>query len=176
MDGSPNPHDILAVLGRQGACQVPGGRDPGGLPAPGRAHQRQAHRDDRPPDAAPGADRRRRGHRRSSSGRASRSGGSRRRTSGSWSGRREARHGGAAAPRDHQGVAFDGVVHLRRLLPGDDQGPHRGVGPREGRPPRRAEGERDHGPPDPRRNGRRDVPGHRIASPTSRWWWKLARA
>jgi hypothetical protein len=36
MDGPANPHDILKVLGEK-AGQVPGGRDPGGLPAPGRA-------------------------------------------------------------------------------------------------------------------------------------------
>ena len=54
MDGSANPHDILHQ-GREGARQVPGRRDPGGLPPPGRAHQRQAHRDDRAPDAAQGA-------------------------------------------------------------------------------------------------------------------------
>ena len=40
--------------GRRGARQLPDQRDPGRLPAAGRDHQRQAHRGDRPPDAAEG--------------------------------------------------------------------------------------------------------------------------
>ena len=46
--------------GRRGARRLPGQRDPGGLPAAGRGDQRQAHRGDRPPDAAEGRDHRRR--------------------------------------------------------------------------------------------------------------------
>ena len=42
---------------RRGAGELPDQRDPGGLPAPGRQDQRQAHRGDRPPDAAEGRDR-----------------------------------------------------------------------------------------------------------------------
>jgi len=45
-------------------------------------------------------------------------------------GRGEARHGGAAPSRDHEGFAIDGVVDLRRLLPGDDEDPHGRFGPR----------------------------------------------
>ena len=75
-------------------------------------------------------------------------------------GGRKARHGGAAPSRDHEGVAFDGVVDLRRLLPGDDQDPHGRIGPRAGGLPRRPEGKRDHGPPHPRRDGRRGVQSH----------------
>ena len=55
MDGSSNPHDILRDQGREGAREVPRRRGAGGLPPAGREDQRQAHRDDRPPDAAPGA-------------------------------------------------------------------------------------------------------------------------
>ena len=44
--------------GRRGAGELSHQRDPGGLSSPGRAHQRQAHRGDRPPDAAEGRDRR----------------------------------------------------------------------------------------------------------------------
>ena len=40
---------------REGAAVVPGERNPGGLPAAGRQHQRQAHRGDRSPDDALGA-------------------------------------------------------------------------------------------------------------------------
>ena len=43
--------------GRRGARQLPDQRDPGRLPAAGRDHQRQAHRGDRPPDAAEGGGR-----------------------------------------------------------------------------------------------------------------------
>ncbi len=42
--------------GHRGAGRLPGQRDPGGLPAAGRADQRQAHRGDRSPDAAEGRD------------------------------------------------------------------------------------------------------------------------
>ena len=41
----------------QGSAGVPGRRDPGGLPHPGRRHRRQAHREHRAPDAPEGADR-----------------------------------------------------------------------------------------------------------------------
>ena len=44
--------------GRGGARRLSRQRDPGGLPAAGRAHQRQAHRGDRPADAAEGRDHR----------------------------------------------------------------------------------------------------------------------
>ena len=57
MDGNPVPHDILRVLGRRGAGELSHQRDPGGLSPAGRAHQRQAHRGDRSPDAAEGRDR-----------------------------------------------------------------------------------------------------------------------
>ena len=39
----------------------------------------------------------------------------------------QAAHGAAAAPRHHEGVALDGLVHLGRVVPGDDEGPDRGV-------------------------------------------------
>ena len=54
MDGPRNPHDILAVLGEKELQALPGQRDPGGLPAAGRRHQRQAHRGHRPADDAVG--------------------------------------------------------------------------------------------------------------------------
>ena len=54
MDGPRNPHDILAVLGEKELQALPRQRDPGGLPAAGRRHQRQAHRGHRPPDDAVG--------------------------------------------------------------------------------------------------------------------------
>ncbi len=58
MDGNRVPHDILRDPRGRGAGELSRQRDPGGLPAAGRAHQRQAHRGDRAPDAAEGGDRR----------------------------------------------------------------------------------------------------------------------
>ena len=55
MDGNPVPHDILRDPRGRGAGELPDQRDPGGLSAAGRDDQRQAHRGDRPPDAAEGA-------------------------------------------------------------------------------------------------------------------------
>jgi hypothetical protein len=54
--GEPPRHP--AGEGREGAVGLAGERDPAGVPAPGRGHQRQAHRDHRAADAAPRA----RGH------------------------------------------------------------------------------------------------------------------
>ena len=50
----------------------------------------------------------------------------------------------AAHSRHHEGVARDGVVPLRRLLPGDDEGADRRRDRGQGRPAARAEGERHH--------------------------------
>ena len=58
IDGPINPHDVLQVLGREGAAALPGRQDPGGLPLPVGDHQRQALRGDRAPDDALGEDRR----------------------------------------------------------------------------------------------------------------------
>ena len=61
----------------------------------------------------------------------------------------------AAAARHHQGEPVDRELHLGGVVPGDDQGAHRGRDQRQGRPPARAQGERHHGPPDPGRHRRR---------------------
>ena len=61
----------------------------------------------------------------------------------------------AAPARHHEGVALDRELHLGRVVPGDDEGPHRSRHQRQGRSPRRPQGERHHGPPDPRRHRRR---------------------
>ena len=60
--GSPDPHDILEVLGVEALAEYLVERDPGGLSTAGREDQRQAHRGDRSPDAAEGRDHRRRRH------------------------------------------------------------------------------------------------------------------
>ena len=60
--GSPDPHDILEVLGIEPLAEYLVSGNPGGLSTPGREDQRQAHRGDRSPDAAEGRDHRRRRH------------------------------------------------------------------------------------------------------------------
>ena len=56
-----------------------------------------------------------------------------------------------AAHGHHQGLPRDRELPVRRLLPGDDQGPHRGRHQGQGRPPRRPQGERHHRQAHPRR-------------------------
>ena len=146
--GDPRPHRRRALPGRRGAE---------GLPRPGRRHQRQAHRADRPPDAEEGADRVEgldqpapgpaRGPRQPQTAEQEDQG--RRRHAGQ-------RRGGH--PRDHQGLAGDRVLPLRRLLPGDDQGAHRRCPRGQTRPPRRPEGERDHRQADPGRDRPQALP------------------
>ena len=68
---------------------------------------------------------------------------------------------GAADPRDHEGVARDGVVPLGRLLPGDDEGAHRRGDRGQGRPAARPEGERHHREADPGGDGAEAVPADR---------------
>ena len=60
--GSPDPHDILEVLGIEALAEYLVVGNPGSLSTPGREDQRQAHRGDRSPDAAEGRDHRRRRH------------------------------------------------------------------------------------------------------------------
>ena len=147
-DGRPEqPARHSARAGREGAAEVPGERDPGGLPAPGREHQRQAHRGHHAADDALGADRGCGRHRVPDR----RAGGQvplPRRERARDHARRPAGVGAAAAARDHEGVALDRVVHLGGLLPGDDEGAHRGGDLRQDRLPARSEGERHDGPAD----------------------------
>jgi hypothetical protein len=56
------------------------------------------------------------------------------------------------AARHHQGLALHRVVHLGVLVPGDDEGAHRGRDQRQGGLPPWPQGERHHGPADPRRD------------------------
>jgi hypothetical protein len=152
MDGAANPHDILKVLGEKRPRSLPGRRNPGGLPTPGcEASTTSTSR--RSFGRCCGA---------SGSGtwvtRASwptsrsRSTSSSRRTIACWP-RAGAGHRRVAAPRHHEGVAVDRVVHLRVVVPGDHEGAHRGRDQRQGGLPARPEGERDHGPADPGRHG-----------------------
>ena len=141
--------------------QLPRPGGPEGLPPAGRRHQRQAHRGHRAPDDAQGAHRgrgrhqaplrRHRGHLRA----AHRQRGGRRPHPGrrALRERRAAARGHLhpAAHGHHQGLPRDRELPLRRLLPGDDQGPHRGRHQGQGRPPRRPQGERHHRQAHPRR-------------------------
>ena len=164
-EGSRNPADMLDLHTRAGAGldadrALPRRRGAEGLQVAGRRHPRQAHRAHRPPDDEEGA-RRDPGRHRAPAGTARRQG--RARACERQRACREGREGDvrAADPRHHQGVARDGVVPLRRVLPGDDEGAHRRVDRGQGRPPARAEGERDHREADPGRHGSQEVPGHR---------------
>ena len=136
---------------------LPSPRGAEGLPGPGRRHQRQAHRDHRPPDAEEGADRVE-GLDQPASGPAR---GPRQPQTAEQEDEGRRRHAGqrrGGHPRHHQGLAGDRVLPLRRLLPGDDQGAH-GCRPRgQTRQARRPEGERDHRQADPGRDRPQALP------------------
>ncbi len=158
LDGNPAPHDILAIKGVEELARYPRQRDPGGLPAAGRADQRQAHRGDRSPDAAEGRDHRS-GRFRHAQGRAARPAGLRRAQRPAPLGGQEADRVGPRPARHHQGVAADPQLRLGRLLPGNHPRPHRGGGFRQGRPAGRPQGERHCRPADPGGHGCRHRDG-----------------
>ena len=64
----------------------------------------------------------------------------------------------AADPRDHEGVARDRVLPLRRVVPGDHEGAHRRRDRGQDRPAARAQGERDHRQADSGRDRPEEVP------------------
>ena len=159
VDGNPAPHDILAIKGVEELAAYPGQRDPGGLPAAGRADQRQAHRGDRSPDAAEGRDHRR-GRDRADQRRAARQDRARRDQREDEGRGQEARQGPPGAARHHQGDPADPLVHLGGVVPGDDARAHRGRRQRQARHARGPQGERHRRPADPGRH-RRD---HELAA------------
>ena len=63
--------------------------------------------------------------------------------------RARSRRCGDPVARHHEGVALDGQLHLRRVVPGDHPSAHRGVGERPGRRFARAQGERHRRAADP---------------------------
>ena len=77
---------------------------------------------------------------------------------------REPAKGAPDPARHHQGEPADPLVHLGRLLPGDDAGADRGGDPGQARQARRAQGERHRRPADPGRHRRRH-PHDQAASP-----------
>ena len=68
-------------------------------------------------------------------------------------GERPSGHRQADAARHHQGLAVDRQLHLGGVLPGDDAGPHRGRDQRQGGRSAGPQGERHRGAVDPRRHG-----------------------
>ena len=76
-------------------------------------------------------------------------------------GGQEARRGPARDDGHHQGLAGHRLVALRRLLPGDDAGAHRGGHRVPLRQPARAEGEHHHRQADPGRHRQLRVQGDR---------------
>ena len=134
--------------GHRGTRCLSGQRNPGGLPAAGRAHQRQAHRGDCPSDAAEGGDHRP-GRDRHDLGRTGRQDRVRRDQRQGQGRGQEARHGNAGAARHHQGEPADPLVLLGGLVPGDHPRAHRSRRQRQGGPAGRPQGERHCRPADP---------------------------
>jgi len=122
--------------GHRGTRGLPGQRNPGGLPAAGRADQRQAHRGDCPPDAAEGGDHRP-GRNRHDLGRADRQDRVRPDQRQGKGRGQETRHGNAGAARHYQGEPADPLVLLGGLVPGDHPRAHRSRRQRQGGPARR---------------------------------------
>ena len=145
--------------GREVPGPLPGGRDPGRVSVPGRDHQRQAHRDHRPPDAQEDHGQRSGRHHLPQ-----------RRAGGqvpvhdrepALHGRGpQPRHGRTAGAGHHPGLVVHGLLHLGGILPGDHQGAH-GSGPHgQGGPAARAQGERHRGSAHPGRHRLPPVHGH----------------
>ena len=152
-EGSLNPTELLELHFKGGRGfdadrAVPRPRGAEGLQVAGRRHPRQAHRADRPADAEEGPDREL-GLDRLPARPDGRQGGARAREQAREEGEGGAGDVRAADPRDHEGVARDRVLPLRRLLPGDDEGADRRLDRGQGRPSARPEGERDHREADP---------------------------
>ena len=81
-------------------------------------------------------------------------------------GERAAGDGQADPARHHQGVPVHGQLHLRGVLPGDHPGAHRGGDQRQGGRPPGAQGERHRGPAHP--GGDRAVPLRQERAPAAR--------
>jgi DNA-directed RNA polymerase subunit beta' len=145
-----------APAGHRGTGALHRRRGAGRLPSAGREDQRQAHRGDRSPDAAPRADRqcRRQLLHQRRTGRAL--GTAQHQRSAACRGQ-GARHACRRAAGHHQGLAVDRLLHLGRILPGNDPRAHRGCHHGQARRAARPEGKRHRRPPDPR--------GHRHGLP-----------
>ena len=146
-DGGIDPHDILQILGETRTAALSRKRDPGGVPAAGRQDQRQAHWSDHSPDDE--EDRNRGSGRYHVHLRAT--GGSpylQRGEPQGDAGRRAARRGAAVAVGHHPRLAEHRFLHLGGIVPGDHARAYQFLHCRFIGPAERAEGERDHRPPD----------------------------
>ena len=155
--GQPGTARHPGDQGDRGARRVSRQRDPGRLPAAGRDDQRQAHRGDRPSDAAEGRDHRP-GRYRHVPGRADRPARPRHHQRPDDRGAQEAGDRRPGAPRHHQGEPADPLLLLGGVLPGDDPRPHRGGRPGQGRPARGPQGEHHRRAADPGGHRRHDRP------------------
>ena len=166
-EGSLYPAELLEVRGRDDDRALPRRRGAEGLQVPGRGHQRQAHRADRAPDAQARADRPqgRHGLPARLACRPARAQAPQRRDQ--EGGRRDG-HRRGGDPRDHQGLAGDGLVPVGGLVPGDHEGPHGRSARGQGRPPAGPEGERDHREADPGGDGPQALPRRSRSSRPSR--------
>jgi hypothetical protein len=113
--------------GDRGAGRLPDRRGAGRLSSAGREDQRQAHRGDRPPDAAEVGDPRLRRDHALKGEQVDKIEFDEANEKADGQGRR-AGAGRADPARHHQGVAADPVVHLGGVVPGDHAGAHRGLG------------------------------------------------
>ncbi len=143
----PARHSCRA--GREGAAVLPGERNPGSLPAPGREHQRQAHRGDRAPDDALGESRGCGRHLVPAGAAGRQVPLPRGEREGDYQ-RRQAGHRPSAAAGHHQGLALHRLVHLGGIVPGDHARADGSLHPGRRRPPARPEGKRHRGPAHPR--------------------------
>ena len=160
-EGSLYPHDLLAAPRPDRDRAVPRQGGPGGLQVPGRGHQRQAHRADRAPDAQERPRRPEGRHRLPARASSSTATSFFARQRGGQEGQGRAGPVRGDHPRHHEGLAEHGLVPVGRLLPGDDEGPHRRRARGQERPPQRPQGERDHRQADPGRDGAQALPADR---------------
>ena len=152
--------------GRPGDPALPRRRGAEGLPGAGRGDRRQAHRGDRPPDAAAGG-RLGVGRLGVPAGREGRLPALRPGQPVAARGRAPSRRGPPRADGDHQGVAGHRLVAVRGVVPGDHAGAHRGGHRGPQRRARGPQGERDHRQAHPRRHRHDALPErHRPSPPT----------
>ena len=154
------PEEAARDQGRPRDAAVPGRRGAAGVPRPGRVDPRQAHRGDRPADAAPGRPCSEPGDSAFLPGEkvdaaALRRGEPPPRRGGQASGR-----GSSRAHGNHEGVARDRLVAVGGVVPGDHPGAHRGGDRGPFRRARGPQGERDHRQAHPGRYGHAAVPRH----------------
>ena len=158
-EGAVDPHEVLRIMGPR-EVQLHLVREVQEVyRSPGRVDPRQAHRGDHPPDAEAG-DHHRLGRHGVPAGCARRADAVRDREPPCRRRGRRAGLGPSGAHGHHEGLARDRVVAVGRLLPGDDQGPHRRRDPGQERQPARPQGERDHRQADPGGYGHQPLPEH----------------